>query len=115
MPAASRSAEPPAPFAAEDGGASLHVRLTPKGGRDAFEGFETLSDGRVVAKARVRAAPEGGKANAALIALLATLLRTPKSRISIVSGETSRIKKVFVSGDSHSLVAALAALAQTSG
>ena len=42
---------------ADDGGIALAVRLTPKGGRDAIDGIETLADGRAVLKARVRAAP----------------------------------------------------------
>jgi uncharacterized protein YggU (UPF0235/DUF167 family) len=89
--------------------------LTPKGGRDALDGLETLSDGRVVMKARVRAAPENGKANAALVELVAKALRAPKNSISIASGETSRIKKLLVTGDSASLIDALARLAPTNG
>ena len=45
-------------------GLLLAVRLTPKGGRDEVNGIETLSDGRAVLKARVRALPEDGAANA---------------------------------------------------
>ena len=37
-------------------GVSVAVRLTPKGGRDAIDGIETLSDGRAVLNVRVRAA-----------------------------------------------------------
>ncbi len=46
-------------------GVSVAVRLTPKGGRDAIDGLETLSDGRAVLKARVRVAPSEGEANEA--------------------------------------------------
>jgi len=38
----------------------------------------------------VAAAPEGGKANAAVIDLLAKTLRTPKSSLSIERGQSSR-------------------------
>lgn len=92
-------------------GLVLFLRLTPKGGRDALEGVETLSDGRKVLKARVRAAPENGKANAALVELVAKALRTSKSAVSIASGETSRVKKLFVAGDPAILQDALAKLA----
>ena len=44
----------------------LAVRLTPRGGRDAIDGIEQLSDGRRVLKVRVRAAASEGEANAAL-------------------------------------------------
>jgi uncharacterized protein YggU (UPF0235/DUF167 family) len=100
-----------APWLAESGGVTLWLRLTPKGGRDALEGEETLSDGRAVLKARVRAAPEGGKANAALIALLAEALGAPKGAVTLCAGETSRVKKVFVAGDPAPYLDALAKLA----
>lgn len=99
-------------WAAEPDGVAIFLRLTPKGGRDAVEGIEQLSDGRRVLKARVRAAPEDGKANAALLALLAKALGAPKSALRIAAGETSRVKKVFVAGDPALYLDALAKLAQ---
>jgi uncharacterized protein YggU (UPF0235/DUF167 family) len=92
----------------EEGGVSLWLRLTPKGGRDALEGVEPLSDGRMVVKARVRAAPEDGRANQALIELVAKALHTPRSSISIASGQTGRVKKLFIAGDPARLIDALA-------
>ena len=68
----------------------LAVRLTPNGGRDAFDGVEVGADGLAHLKARVTAVPEKGKANKALVALLSKTLKVPKSSISVVSGETSR-------------------------
>ena len=91
------------------------MRLTPKGGRDAVEGVETLADGRSVLKARVRAAPENGRANAALIALIAATLRIPKSAVSIRAGATSRVKTVFVAGAPALNLDALGKLAPTNG
>jgi uncharacterized protein len=101
-------AEPSPAWSAEAGGIALWLRLTPKGGRDALEGVEALSDGRKVLKARVRAAPEDGRANAALIELVAKTLQAPKSAVSLVSGQTSRVKKLFIAGDPARLVEALA-------
>lgn len=100
-----------AAWSAEGDGVALFVRLTPKGGRDAIEGVETLSDGRAVLKARVRAAPEDGRANAALVELIARTLRAPKNKVSIRSGETSRVKKLFIAGDPAPYLDALAKLA----
>jgi uncharacterized protein len=105
------SAEPP--WTAEADGVAVWLRLTPKGGRDAIDGVETLSDGRTVLKARVRAAPQDGEANAALIALLAKALSAPKKAVTIRAGETSRIKKLFIAGDPAPTLAALARLAPT--
>jgi uncharacterized protein YggU (UPF0235/DUF167 family) len=55
-------------------GIVVACRLTPKGGRDAIEGVARLSDGTSVLIARMRAAPEDGRANEALRALLAAKL-----------------------------------------
>lgn len=105
----------PTAWAAEAGGVTLWLRLTPKGGRDALETVETLADGRAVLKARVRAAPENGRANAALIELVAKTLRAPKNAVSIASGETSRVKKLFIAGDPALYLDALAKLAPNNG
>lgn len=85
----------------------LWVRLTPKGGRDALEGVETLADGRPVLKARVRAAPEDGRANEALVELVAEAFATPRRSVSIASGHTGRIKKLVIAGDPARLMRAL--------
>lgn len=75
-------------------GCRLLVRLTPKSSRDGLDGIDTLADGRLYLKARVRAVPEKGKANAQLIKILATRLDVPASAIRIGSGATSRLKTV---------------------
>ena len=89
------------------GGVTIAVRLTPKGGRDAIDGVETLADGSTVLKVRVRAAPHEGEANAALGRVLAKALGVPPSRIAVVGGATSRIKRVKAVGDGSALGAAL--------
>jgi uncharacterized protein len=85
-------------------GLDLFVRLTPKSSRDALEGIETLADGHCVLKCRVRAVPEDGKANAALIALVAKQLKTPASRIDVVAGATSRSKTLRIEGEAAPFV-----------
>jgi uncharacterized protein YggU (UPF0235/DUF167 family) len=101
------SPEVAAPWMRSAGGLTLAVRLTPKGGRDAVDGIETLADGRVVLKARVRAAPSDGEANEALCRLLARVLGTPRSAVSVAAGATARIKRVAIAGDGSSLIAVL--------
>lgn len=95
------------PWSAIAGGLRLTVRLTPRGGRDAIDGIETLSDGRPVLKVRVRVAPSEGEANAALIALLARELDVPRSAVTLVAGATARLKTLSVSGDTAELAARL--------
>lgn len=77
-------------------GIDIFVRLTPKSSRDAVEGAETAADGRVHLKARVRAVPEQGKANKALVKLMAATLGVPAGTVSIASGDTARLKTVRV-------------------
>ena len=88
-------------------GLVIACRLTPKGGRDAIDGTATLSDGTRVLLARVRAAPEDGKANEALCALLADKLGVAASRVRLVAGAKSRIKQIAVTGESEELAAKL--------
>lgn len=95
------------PWIVERGALVLAVRLTPKGGRDEIEGIETLADGRCVIKARVRAAPSEGEANAALKRLFSKALKAPLSRISIVSGASARIKRLRIEGEGTALAAAM--------
>jgi hypothetical protein len=95
------------PWAATAKGLSVTIRLTPKGGRDALDGIETLADGRPVLKARVRAAPTEGEANAALIALIAKALDVPRRTVTLAAGETSRIKRIVIDGDGAALASRL--------
>ena len=94
----------------EKDGLFIRVRLTPRGGRDALEGVEILSDGQSVLKARVRAAPEKGHANAALEKLIAEALGVPKSRVEVVAGGTARVKTVRVAAVLTDFRARLAAI-----
>lgn len=84
-------------------GLRLHIRLTPRGGRDAIDGIETAGDGQIVLKCRVRSAPTEGEANAALIALLAKTLAVPKSTITITHGLSSRSKTLLIAGHGEEL------------
>lgn len=49
-------------------------------------------------KARVAARPERGRANAALVQVLADALRIPREHVSVVAGHTARRKVVEVEG-----------------
>ena len=102
-----------AAWSAAPDGVVVTVRLTPKGGRDSIDGTETLSDGRAVLKARVRAIPSEGEANVALGRILAKALGVPPRQVEIVGGATSRIKRVKILGDTAALAAALEKIART--
>lgn len=91
-------------------GLFLAIRLTPKGGRDAVDGVELLADGTPVLKARVRAAPQEGKANAALEKLIARILDVAPNRVRLVAGATARLKTVRIEGDGSALAKTLKTL-----
>ena len=93
-------------------GVSLQVRLTPKGGRDAVEGWMPGADGVAYLKARVRAVPEDGKANTALTELLAERLAVPKSAVRVVAGGSARLKRIEIAGNAAVLAARLEALGE---
>jgi len=76
----------------------LAVRLTPRGGRDAVEGFVQDEAGRPVLKARVAAPPVEGEANAALVRLIAKTLDVSRSAVRIASGDTARLKILEIDG-----------------
>lgn len=90
------------------GGIELHVRATPKGGRDALDGVALLADGRSVLKVRVRAAPEDGAATAAVARVIAEALGVSASRVTLTAGATARLKTFRVEGEAAALAAALA-------
>jgi uncharacterized protein (TIGR00251 family) len=83
------------------------LKLTPRGGRDAIDGWAQDASGKRHLKARVSAPPEDGKANKALIELLAKSLDIPKSSIRVAAGETSRLKTIEIDGDRARLEARL--------
>ena len=97
----------PRPWSGTAGGVTLTVRLTPKGGRDAIDGAETLSDGHVVLKVRVRAAPSEGEANEALCRLIAKAVGVAPRDVTLVAGATARIKRLAIVGNGSALMAAL--------
>jgi len=87
-------------------GIRFHLRLTPRGSRDKIDGWTRHGDAYYLA-ARVSAAPEDGKANSALIALLAKTLSVAKSSVRIAAGETSRLKTIEIEGNGAMLKARL--------
>jgi hypothetical protein len=104
-----------APWRATADGVVIACRLTPKGGRDAIDGVATLADGTPVLLARVRAVPEGGKANEALCKLIAERLGVAASKARLVAGAKSRLKQVAVTGEAGALMARLEGLWDAAG
>ena len=60
-------------------------------------------------KIKVRALPDRGEANAAVVALLAKWLSEPKAKLKVAAGPKAGLKQVVVEGDPPALMAKLAA------
>lgn len=88
-------------------GVILPIRLTPKASRDEVAGVEDFG-GQAVLKARVRALPESGRANAAVEKLIAKWLGVPPSSVTVAQGGKSRLKQVAIDGDPIALSALVA-------
>ena len=91
------------PFREGRGCLLVELRLQPGASRAKVDGLQVLDDGQAVLKVRVTAPPEDGKANAALIKLLAKAWKLPKSALSLVAGHTDRRKTLAVAGDPAAL------------
>lgn len=70
------------------------MRVTPRGGRDAL-----LPGTEDHLAARLSAAPVDGAANAALLALVAKHFGVAKRDVTLVAGQTARLKRLTIAGD----------------
>jgi uncharacterized protein len=102
------------PARAAPGGIILGLRVTPKASADAVAGVEARSEGLVL-KVTVRAVPDKGEANDAVVAVLAKWLSAPKASLKVVAGGKSRSKQVFLAGEPEALMARLAARLDSGG
>lgn len=95
------------PYAAEDGGVRLAVRVTPRASRSEAVGVKAGSDGRPALQIRLAAPPVDGAANEELVAFLADALDMRKGDVALRSGKSGRLKMLFISGDPAALAARL--------
>jgi uncharacterized protein (TIGR00251 family) len=84
--------------------------VTPKSASARIGGVSEDAQGRGFLRIHVTEAPEKGKANEAVVKLIAKALRLPKSAIEVVSGESDRNKTVAIRGEPDALMARLEAL-----
>jgi uncharacterized protein (TIGR00251 family) len=76
--------------------AILAVRVTPRSARPGLGGWRTGADGREELEIRVAEPPADGAANDAVVKLLAKALGISRSELAIVSGSTSRHKRIAI-------------------
>jgi uncharacterized protein len=73
---------------------ALAIRVTPRSAKPGIGGWRAGADGREALEVRVAEAPADGAANEAAIRLLAKALGISRSEVEIVSGYTSRNKRI---------------------
>ncbi len=86
------------------GGLRVAIRLSPGARADRLTEIAVDATGRRVLKASVAAPAEGGKANEALLRLLARAWDLPRGDLSIAAGAASRNKAVRLAGDPQGLI-----------
>lgn len=77
----------------------LHVHTIPKSAKNQILGWDTDAAGDRWLKVRIAANPEDGEANKELVKFLAKTLGTTAKKINILSGESSRYKKLKLEGE----------------
>ena len=95
------------PFKPGADGVRVAVRLKPGAGSDRIQGTALEADGTLALKCAVGADAVDGKANEALVKLLAKSWQLPKSSISLVRGKRDRRKLLHLAGDPAALLARL--------
>ena len=96
------------PFTRTADGVRVALRVTPGASRTGITGLAGTATGGRALKVSVTVVAEGGKANDAVIKVLAKTWRLAKSSLTLVSGQTDRNKVVHVSGDPEALMSRLA-------
>ena len=77
----------------------LPIRVTPRSAKRGIGGWRAQADGREELEVRVAEAPTDGAANDAAVRLIAKAFGISRSEVSIISGETSRHKRLSIPFD----------------
>ena len=98
---------PDGPITPTRDGLRVAIRLSPRAKSDRLLGIIATAEGGRTVKASVTAPAQDGRANEALLQLLARAWRLPRRDLSIVVGAASRSKIVRVAGAPRQLIARL--------
>jgi uncharacterized protein len=97
----------PSPFSLAADGLRVRIHARPGGRRDGIEGLRAEAGGGGALRVTVRAAAEDGKANAAIVKLLAGEWELPRASISLLTGAKDRRKSFHLAGEPQALLARL--------
>jgi len=79
--------------------AIVAIRVSPRSARPGIGGWREGADGREELEVKVAEAPADGAANEAVVRLLAKALGISRSELTIISGATSRHKRIAIPFD----------------
>jgi len=97
------------PLRAAKDGVRIAVRVQPRASRARIAGPVERAGGALALKVHVTEAPADGRANAALVKILAKAWGVPKGSVRVVAGAKERDKVVHVAGDPVALHTRLSA------
>jgi uncharacterized protein (TIGR00251 family) len=95
------------PFKVVPEGLEVQICVIPNASRDSIGDVVADAQGNGALKLAVTAVPEKGKANTAVIKLLAKSWRLRKTDCQVIRGQTERYKTLFILGDGKNLKATL--------
>jgi hypothetical protein len=95
------------PYKQQHDGIYLYIKVTPKASQNKIGKVIIGEDGNNVLKIYVTCVPENGKANIAIIELLAAKLGIAKSLITIIKGSTHKNKVCLIKNTDKTTVLAL--------
>lgn len=98
------------PFTLDATGLTLTIRATPKASKTAATGVVALEGDATALGLRVAAPPVDGAANDEVVRFVVKQLRVGRSAVTLLAGQTSRVKRLRIDGDPVALEAALQAL-----
>ena len=98
-------------FSITETGLRLFVRVTPGSAKNEIAGIWQGADDERRLVIKVTAPPDKGKANTAIIKLLASETGLAKSCFSIIAGETARLKTIEITGQTEPLTMLMKKLA----
>jgi uncharacterized protein YggU (UPF0235/DUF167 family) len=93
----------------------VRIRVTPRAGAARIDGLQDDPQGNVRLRVAVVEAADAGRANAAVLALLARTWRLPKRALSVTAGAADRRKTISIAGNGKILMDRLLKWSQSQG
>jgi uncharacterized protein (TIGR00251 family) len=104
---------PDLPFVEAPDGVRVHIRVMPRARTARIYGLQQDADGRARLQLAVTEPADDGRANAAVLVMLAREWQLPKSTLAIAAGGANRRKTIRITGDPRTLMTSLLSWSRT--